>query len=64
VRAGIEADGLLADAWFGNKATIRTAEESLLTGILCMKKDRAKYRHTEFRQGQAIARGMDLKHSG
>jgi len=29
MRAGIKADYLLADAWFGNKTTIRTAEESL-----------------------------------
>ena len=61
VRAGIQADYLLADAWFGNKTTIRTAEESLLTAVLRMKKDQTKYRLTEIRQGQAVHREVDVK---
>jgi SRSO17 transposase len=61
VRAGIEADYLLADAWFGNKTTIRTAEESLLTAVLRMKKDQTKYRLTEIQQGQAVHREVDVK---
>jgi len=33
-RAGIEADYLLADAWFGTKPIIRLADKQLLTPIL------------------------------
>jgi SRSO17 transposase len=61
VRAGIEADYLLADAWFGNKTTIRTAEESLLTAVLRMKKDPMKYRLTEIQQGKVVHREVDVK---
>ena len=61
VRAGIKADYLLADAWFGNKTTIRMAEESLLTAVLRMKKDAMNYRYTEHRQGQARRRDLDVK---
>jgi len=61
VRAGIKADYLLADAWFGNKTTIRTAEESLLTAVLRMKKDQTKYRLTETQQGKAVHREVDVK---
>jgi SRSO17 transposase len=61
LRAGIKADYLLADAWFGNKTTIRTAEASLLTAVLRMKKDAMKYRYAEFRQGQAIYREVDVR---
>jgi SRSO17 transposase len=60
VRAGIKADYLAADAWFGNKTTLRTAEESLLTAVLRMKKDQAKYRHTAYRQGQPVVRDVDV----
>jgi len=61
MHAGIEADYLLADAWFGNKTTIRMAEESLLTAVLRMKKDAMSYRTTEFRQGQRVHRAMAVK---
>jgi DDE superfamily endonuclease len=61
VRAGIEADYLLADAWFGNKTTIRTAEQSLLTVVLRMKKDPMKFRLTEIQQGKAVHREADVK---
>ena len=61
VRAGIKADYLLADAWFGNKTTIRTAEESLLTAVVRMKKDAMKYRLTEIQAGQAVHREVDVK---
>ena len=60
VCAGIEADYLAADAWFGNKTTIRTAEESLLTAVLRMKKDLTKYRLTEYRQGRNVVRDVDV----
>jgi SRSO17 transposase len=61
VRAGIKADYLLADAWFGNKTTIRTAEESLLTAVVRMKKDAMKYRLTEIQEGPAVHREVDVK---
>jgi len=61
VRAGIKADYLLADAWFGNKTTIRTAEESLLTAVVRMKKDTMKYRLTEIQAGQAVHREVAVK---
>ena len=59
-RAGIEADYLLADAWFGTKPMIRLAGEQLLTAILRMKKSTMKYRLTERLEGQAIHRDMDV----
>ena len=61
LRAGIKADYLLADAWFGTKPMIQTAEDALLTPILRMKKNTMKYRLTEFRQGQTSHREMDVK---
>jgi hypothetical protein len=51
----------LADAWFGNKTTIRTAEESLLTAVVRMKKDAMKYRLTEIQEGQAVHREVAVK---
>lgn len=60
-RTGIDADYLLADAWFGTKSMIRLAEEACLTPILRMKKSRMKYRLTAFRQGAAIHRELDVK---
>jgi SRSO17 transposase len=61
VRAGVEADYLLADAWFGNRPTLRMAEESLLTAVLRMKKDQTKYRLAETRQGETVYRELDAK---
>jgi SRSO17 transposase len=60
-RAGIEADYLLADAWFGTKPMIRLADESLLTPILRMKKSAMNYRLTQFRQGQTTYRELAVK---
>jgi len=60
LRAGIEVQYLLADAWFGTKPMLRTAEESSLTAILRMKKNTMKYRHTEYRQGQVRHRDGDV----
>ena len=51
--AGIEADYLLADAWFGTKTMIRIADEALLTPILRMKKNTMKYRLPQVVQGQS-----------
>ena len=62
VCAGVKADYLAADAWFGNKTTLRTAEESLLTAVLRMKKDQTKYRHTAYRQCQPYqAKALDVE---
>ena len=60
VRAGIKADYLAADAWFGNKTTLRTAEESWLAAVLRMKKDPTKYRYAAYRQGQAVVRDVEV----
>lgn len=44
MRSGIEADYILADAWFGTKPMIRTAVELDTHAILRMKKGKMKYR--------------------
>ena len=44
IRGGIEADYVLADAWFGTKPMIRTALELEVCAILRMKKGKMKYR--------------------
>jgi SRSO17 transposase len=60
-RAGIDAEYLLADAWFGTKAMIRMSEEQLLTPILRMKKNIMKYRLTEYKAGECTCRDLDVK---
>jgi len=44
MRGGIEADYLIADAWFGTKSMIRTALGLEMRAILRMKKSKMKYR--------------------
>jgi hypothetical protein len=44
IRNGMEADYILADAWFGTKPMIRTALELNTCAILRMKKSKMKYR--------------------
>ncbi|MCU7894831.1 MAG: transposase [Candidatus Thiodiazotropha sp. (ex Lucinoma aequizonata)] len=44
IRSGMEADYVLADAWFGTKPMIRTALELDVCAILRMKKGKMKYR--------------------
>ena len=44
IRSGLEADYVLADAWFGTKPMIRTALELGVCAILRMKKSKMKYR--------------------
>lgn len=51
IRHGFEADYFLADAWFGNKSTLRMTEENSMTAVLRMKKDKTKYRYTTFKDG-------------
>ena len=43
-RQGIKADYLIADAWFGTKSMIQTAQSLAVTAILRMKKGNMKYR--------------------
>lgn len=61
LRAGIDAQYLLADAWFGTKPMLRTAEEASLVAILRMKKNTMKYRHSAFQQGQVTHQECDVK---
>ena len=44
IRVGVEADYLLADAWFGPRPMIRTALELDVCAILRMKKNKMEYR--------------------
>ncbi|MCU7893848.1 MAG: transposase [Candidatus Thiodiazotropha sp. (ex Lucinoma aequizonata)] len=44
IRNGMEADYILADAWFGTKPMIRTALELDVCAIFRMKKSKMKYR--------------------
>ena len=58
-RGGIEAQYLLADAWFGTKSMIKTAHDALLTPIVRMKKNKMKYRLSQFKDGKVVCRDMD-----
>ena len=49
---GFAADYLLADAWFGNKTTLRLTQEFDLTAILRMKKGNMQYRYSYYANGQ------------
>ena len=60
-RTGFQAEVLLADAWFGNKVTIRMSEAAALIPILRMKKDATKYRWTHWQQGQAVSTEAPVK---
>ena len=44
MRSGIEADYVIADAWFGTKSMMRTALGLEMCAILRMKKNKMKYR--------------------
>ena len=46
IRGGVKVDFLLADAWFGTKAMLRSTKELSLTAIVRMKKSKLKYRLT------------------
>ena len=46
VRAGISADYIAADAWFGNKELMRSTKSLDMTAILRMKRNKLKYRVT------------------
>jgi SRSO17 transposase len=47
LRADIEANYLLADAWFGSKPMRRMCQDTSLVAVLRMKKNKMKYRFSE-----------------
>lgn len=59
-RAGIDAQYLLADAWFGTKPMIAMADDALLTAIMRMKKNKMKYRHSLVMPEKVVCKEMDL----
>ncbi len=61
LRAGIEADYLLADAWFGTKPMIKLCQETFLVPVFRMKKGTMKYHLTEYVGGEMVKRGWILK---
>jgi SRSO17 transposase len=61
LNAGIMADYLLADAWFGTKAMIRLTQETSLVPVLRMKKNKMKYRISEFVNGETVSRELDVQ---
>ena len=61
LNAGIMADYLLADAWFGTKAMIRLTQETSLVPVLRMKKNNMKYRLSEFVRDETVSRELDVQ---
>jgi SRSO17 transposase len=61
LNAGILADYLLADAWFGTKAMIRLTQDTALVPVLRMKKNKMKYRISEFVRGKTVSRELDVQ---
>ena len=61
LNAGIVAGYLLADAWFGTKGMIRLTQETLLIPVFRMKKNKMKYRVSEFVCGQAVSREVAIQ---
>jgi len=61
LNAGIIADYLVADAWFGTKAMIRLTQETALVPVLRMKKNTMKYRLSEFVRGKTVTRELDVQ---
>jgi SRSO17 transposase len=59
-QAGINAQYLLADAWFGTKPMIAMADDALLISIVRMKKNKMKYRHSLHMPDKVICKEMDL----
>ena len=60
LNAGIMADYLLADAWFGTKGMIRLTQETALVPVLRMKKNNMKYRISAFVRGKTVTQELDL----
>ncbi|HSN23671.1 MAG TPA: transposase, partial [Methylomicrobium sp.] len=61
LNAGIVADYLLADAWFGTKGMIRLTQETSLAPVLRMKKNNMKYRMNECVCGETVSLELDLQ---
>jgi SRSO17 transposase len=61
LRADIEADYLLADAWFGTKPMIRLCQDTSLVAVLRMKKNNMKYRFNEYVHGKMVSRELDVQ---
>ncbi len=61
LNAGIVADYLLADAWFGTKAMIRLTQETALVPVLRMKKNKMNYRMSEIVRGNAVTKELDVQ---
>jgi len=61
LNAGIMADYLVADAWFGTKGMIRLTQETSLVPVLRMKKNNMKYRFSDYVRGKTVARELDLQ---
>ena len=61
IRGGVKVDFLLADAWFGTKAMLRSTEELSLTAIVRMKKGKLKYRLTTYKDDKEVVQDLDLK---
>ena len=61
LNAGIMADYLLADAWFGTKGMIRLTQETALVAVLRMKKNNMKYRFSEYVHGKTVTREMAIQ---
>jgi len=61
LNAGIMADYLLADAWFGTKTMLRLTQETALVPVLRMKKNNMKYRLSEFVGGKTVSLELDIQ---
>lgn len=59
-RQGIEAQYVMADAWFGTKPMLTIAEDALLTAIVRMKKNKMKYRHSLYTPDKVVCTEMDV----
>ena len=60
-KKGLEADYLLADAWFGTKPMIKAALDLQLTPILRMKKSKMQYRLTTWHEDEKRIQLLDAK---
>ena len=61
LNAGLVADYLLADAWFGTKGMIRLTQEASLVPVLRMKKNKMKYRMNERVHGETVGLELDIQ---
>jgi SRSO17 transposase len=61
LNAGIMADYLLADAWFGTKAMVRLTQETALVPVLRMKKNKMKYRLSGYVRGKTVSQELAIQ---